>query len=102
MNDTLIREFKETVNMLTDRGIRVIMVNTPTLDLLNNWHGDNFRRITDWYRDYAATDSLIEYWDYNPGYSSDHSIFSDRIHLNARGQQQITSDLISRLKPLIN
>lgn len=102
MNDTLIREFKETVKMLTDRGIRVVMVNTPTLDVLNDWHGDNFRRITDWYRDYAATDSLIEYWDYNPVYSSDHSIFSDRIHLNARGQQQITTDLISRLKPLIN
>lgn len=100
MNDTLITQFKQTVKLLTDKGIKVVMVNTPTLDLLNGYQPDKYSRMIDWFREYASTDSLIYYWDYNPAFSGNHTIFSDRLHLNSRGQQLITTQLISNLRQL--
>lgn len=100
MNDTIMAALKHTVKTLTDRGIRVVLVNTPTIDLLNRSQGDRYRDITYWYRNFAASDSLVEFWDFNPAYSSNHTIFSDPIHLNTRGQQLITTELISRLRNL--
>lgn len=97
MNDTLIHQFKETIDMLTERGVKVILVNTPTLDLLNNYQPDKYKRIMNWFTEYADKDSLVYFWDFNPLYSANHSIFSDRIHLNNRGQNLITQELINRL-----
>lgn len=98
MNDTLISAFKNTIKTLTDKGIRVVLINTPTIDILNQSQGESYNRIIDWYRNYATTDSLIEFWDFNPAFSSNHAIFSDPIHLNVKGQKLITDELIKRLK----
>jgi hypothetical protein len=98
MNDMLIRQFKETVNMITDIGVKVILINTPTLDLLNQYEPDKYADIISWYTCFAAENELVEFWDFNPQYSSDHSIFSDRIHLNRHGQQVITGEIINHLK----
>lgn len=100
MNDTLISQFKETVDILTDRGIKVILVNTPTLDLLNQFEPEKYNRMVRWYRDFAAAHSLVYYWDFNPTYSGNHQIFADRLHLNARGQQLITTELIERIREI--
>lgn len=97
MNDTLIAQFKETINILTKRGVKVVLVNTPTLDLLNQFEPEKYASIVKWYRKFADQDSLVEYWDFNPTYSGNHTIFADRLHLNARGQQLITTELIERL-----
>lgn len=97
MNDTLINVFKRTVKTLTDRGINVVLVNTPTIDILNRSQGKKYNRIVDWFRNFAASDSLIDYWDFNPAFSSNHTIFSDPIHLNVRGQQLITTEIIDLL-----
>lgn len=102
MNDSLIFQFKETVKMLTDRGVTVILVNTPTLDLLNNYQPDKYTKIINWFKEYANKSNLIYFWDFNPVYSANHTIFSDRIHLNNRGQKLITAELVSRLCQLEN
>lgn len=98
MNDTLISEFKRTIKDLIDKGIKVVLVNTPTIDILNKSQGKSYNRIIDWYQKYAATNPQIEFWDFNPAFSSDHTIFSDPIHLNVKGQQIITTALIDSLK----
>jgi len=98
MNEEIIAAFKETVNMLTQRGIKVILVNTPTLDLLNDYEPDKYAAIIKWYRDFANQNELVEFVDYNPQYSSDYSIFSDRLHLNRKGQQIITDELINYIR----
>lgn len=98
MNDTLISQFKETISLLTDRNIKVILVNTPTLDLVNQYEPDKYQNIMNWYKSYANSNDLIEFWDFNPKYESDYSIFSDRIHVNNKGQQIITEEIIKKLK----
>lgn len=98
MNEELMQEFQETIDMMTARGVRVILVNTPTLDLLNDFEPEQFAEIVAWYKDYASQNDLVDYWDFNPEYSSHHDIFVDRLHLNEKGQQIITDELIRRLK----
>lgn len=98
MNSELIEQFRQTVSALTSRGIRVILVNTPTLDLLNDFEPEKYETMMAWFRTFADNDPLVEFWDFNPDYSSDYEIFSDRLHLNRRGQEVITGEIIKRLK----
>lgn len=100
MNPDLIRQFDETVKMITARGVKVILVNTPTFYLLNDFEPEKYAAIMHWFEFYAAKDPLVEFWDFNPAYASDFTIFSDRLHLNRKGQQIITGDLIERIKSL--
>lgn len=100
LNPELIETFKRSVDNLTKRGIRVVLVNTPTIDLLNKSIGDSYEEVMDIYRDMAKQNQLVEFWDFNPEFSSDHTIFSDAIHLNTKGQRLITNELISRINTI--
>ncbi|MCM1141053.1 MAG: SGNH/GDSL hydrolase family protein, partial [Muribaculum sp.] len=98
MNPEIMEAFSQTVKMITDRGIMVVLVNTPTLDLLNNYEPDKYSLMMEWFTTFANENDLVEFVDYNPKYSSDYSIFSDRLHLNRKGQEIITTELIKRLR----
>lgn len=98
MNEHLMTQFQETIKMMTDRGIKVILVNTPTLDLLNAFEPEKYSEVIEWFADYAEKNSLVEFIDFNPQYASDYEIFSDRLHLNRYGQEIITGELIQFLK----
>lgn len=98
MNEQLIEEFKETIKSVTDRGIKVILVNSPTVDLLNQYEPDKYSKVMAWFKEYANNDELIYFLDFNPKYESNYNIFSDRIHLNKTGQQIITDEIINYIK----
>lgn len=98
MNDELIAAFCETVDMLTARGVRVILVNTPTLDLLNEFEPEKYDRMMTWFTNYAKDNDMVEFWDFNPEFSSRYDLMLDRLHLNVKGQQIITTEIIKRLK----
>lgn len=101
MNPELIDEFKETTAMLTERGVKVVLVNTPTLDLLNNFEPEKYQMMVDWFQGYADAEPLVEYWDFNPEFSHRHELFYDRIHLNAKGQQVISKEITKKLHTAI-
>lgn len=98
MNEQLIEEFKETIKSVTDMGIKVILVNTPTVDLLNQYEPYKYSEVMRWFKEYANGDELIYFLDFNPKYESKYNIFSDRIHLNKTGQQIITDEIINYIK----
>lgn len=100
MNKELMMQFDETIQEITDRGVKVILVNTPTLDLLNEFEPEKYSRIMRWYTDYAEANPLVEFWDFNPKYQSDYTIFSDRLHLNREGQRVITGELVERINKI--
>lgn len=100
MNEELVAQFKESISLLTHRGIKVILVNTPTLDLLNRFEPEKYDSMMSWFNDYAANNDLIDFWNFNPKFESDYSIFSDRLHLNAKGQAIITDEIISKINQL--
>ena len=98
MNEELIAAFCETVNMLTAKGVKVILVNTPTLDLLNEFEPEKYDMMMSWFTDYAKNNDMIEFWDFNPEFASGYDLMRDRLHVNVNGQQVITSEIIKRLK----
>lgn len=102
MNPKLIQSLKETVDMFTSKGITVILVNAPTLNLLNEYEPDMYNRMVTWYKNYSRSNALVMYWDYNPRYSADYSLFSDKLHLNVKGQEIITTNLVKDLDSLNN
>ncbi|GHT75453.1 hypothetical protein AGMMS50262_10800 [Bacteroidia bacterium] len=97
MNPDLMAIFEETIDRITQKNIQVVLVNTPLVDVLNNAGSENYREMIDFYKNYALTHELVDYWDFNPEYSSDYSIFHDPIHLNPKGQKIITSEIITRI-----
>ena len=101
MNPELMAEFCETVEMLTSRGVKVALVNTPTLDLLNAYEPDRYQMMVNWFQQYADSLDLVEYWDFNPEYSHRHELFYDRIHLNVQGQQVISPLITERVERLM-
>lgn len=102
MNDSIISQFEQTIQLLTSHRIKVILVNTPTLDLLNNYEPEKYKRMMEWFTQFADNNTMVEYWDFNPKYAADHSIFSDRLHLNRKGQEVITEELINHLKVILD
>lgn len=101
MNKVLIEEFNETIGMLTSRGVKVILVNTPTLDLLNAYEPDKYQMVVDWFQKYADSHPMVEYFDLNPEYASRHELFYDRIHLNVEGQKVISTVITQKLRHII-
>lgn len=93
----LLALFEESINMATQRGIRFIMVNTPLVDVLNEVNADNMEETNALFQHWADSNKLVEYWDFNPNYSSDHSLFYDPIHLNPQGQAVITKEIIKKM-----
>ena len=102
MNPELMAEFDETVEMLTSRGIKVALVNTPTLDLLNAYEPERYQMMVDWFQQYADSLDLVEYWDFNPEYSHRHELFYDRIHLNVQGQRVISPLITAKIEEALS
>lgn len=100
MNPLLMKQFQQTIKLLIDRGIRVILVNTPTLDLLNDFEPEKYAEIMNWFQNYSESEPLVEFWDFNPQYQSEYTLFNDRLHLNRNGQETITGELIERINHL--
>ncbi len=97
MDSTLIFVFKQTMDQIRQKNIRVILVNTPIVDALNQANSD-YNKVITFYQEYAQTHEGVEYWDLNPEYAGNYSLFYDPIHLNPEGQKVITGELIKRLK----
>ena len=97
MNPELITEFCETIDMLTSRGVKVALVNTPTLDLLNNYEPQKFQNIVRFFEEFANESELVEYWDFNPEYSHHHELFYDRLHLNSDGQKVLSKIITNQI-----
>ena len=97
IDSELFAYFEKSVNLITEKGIKVILVNTPIIDILNNSDPAAYESVIQIYKDYAASHELVDYWDFNPDFSNNFSIFYDPIHLNAGGQEIITSEVISKI-----
>lgn len=98
INPQAVATFKETLELVTKRGIKVILLNTPLVDILNNAEPEQYKEVIGIFESMAVSNPFIEYWDYNhPPYSTDYSLFFDPIHLNPKGQQAITEKVAEQL-----
>lgn len=94
----LVSAFEQTIEMLIDKGIRIVLINTPIAKLLNDYEPDSYNEIINYFQQKADSSSLIDYWDFNPQYSADYDIFFDPIHLNPLGQKIINEQIIEKIQ----
>lgn len=94
----LMADFLSTIDLFTAKGIRVILVRAPVIDLLNDYQPDAYKQISEWLEQLAERSPLIDLWDINSQMEHDHTLFFDPIHLNPEGQQRSTELLVERFK----
>lgn len=90
----LIDVFEKTLELLKQRGIITVLINTPIAEPLNQYEPQKYQRIIQYFQDKADSSSLIYYWDLNPGFSERYDLFFDPIHLNVNGQKVINGEII--------
>lgn len=90
-------KFEESINLLKSRGIKIMLVGTPVVDILNMSEPEKYQEYID-YMNQLAQSPDIEFWDLNPEFSSRHELFFDNIHLNRQGQAEVNKSIAERLK----
>ena len=60
-NKELMSKLNELIHMLTKRGIKVYLVNTPTLDTINHTQPENYKYIMEYYRKLANNNICLLY-----------------------------------------
>ena len=97
-NPILQNELEICINELTQRGIRVLLVNTPIIYKLTQPQHDKYKKILNYYQDLEKKFDLVDFINYSPQYEQNFSLFFDPIHLNKYGQKIITHQVIEDIQ----
>lgn len=90
----LMETFERTLQLLVEKNIKVVLVNTPIANLLNQYEPEQYEKIISYFHDKAKSSPFIYYWDMNPEYSERYELFFDPIHLNPQGQKVANDKII--------
>jgi len=96
-NENNIKLFKETLELLKQKDIKVILLYVPTIDKLEKIQQEKFDKTIKIFRDQVS--DKVEFVNLQEPWSNRHELFYDPIHLNPKGQKQITAELIKYIKP---
>ena len=93
--------FLSTIDFVKSRGVAMMLVDMPTVELLNQaeWPASNEAR--DIFRHLKGQYPNIDYCDLSTMYQSNYEMFYDMIHLNAEGQKIVTSLLAGKVRGIV-
>lgn len=94
------RCFLKTIELLNRRGITVVLLFIPTMDLLNNIDPIGRDTAIKTFKDLEIINKNIYFIDYNKDYQHRYELFSDLSHLNKEGNEVTTRRLIEDLRYL--
>ena len=98
LEQELIDDFTETIRLLTNSGIQVLLLNTPVVDTIREQNLQKWEGVESVLQGIAQSSDLVEYRDYNSLFSKNYSLFYDAIHLNQEGQMKVTEHFIREKK----
>ena len=90
----LIDCFEKTLSLLTQKGIRVVLINTPIAEPLNQYEPEEYHKIITYLQQKADSFPCIYYWDFNPKFSTRYDLLFDPIHLNVEGQKVVSREIV--------
>ncbi len=90
--------FLDTVDFLTSRGIKVVLVYLPTIDLLNAVDPAGQEEVIRTFREVADKNGKVRFVDYNKDYQHRHELFYDLRHLNWQGNEVVTGRVIDEVR----
>lgn len=92
--------FLNTIDYLTSRNIKVLLWNAPIVDLLDEVDHDRRVAIRSSFERLASDNPLVSYVNYVELYSHRYDMFYDHMHMNAKGQTELTGQLASDIERL--
>ena len=94
-NQQNIKVFLETLDLLKQNNIKVILLYVPTIDKLESVQQQSFDETIEIFEE--LNDENITFLNLQNPWSSKYELFYDPIHLNPKGQKEITNELITFL-----
>ena len=89
--------FEETLDYLEAENIQLFLLQLPNVDLLDNAEPEKNALVMDYIQKTIAKHPNITFIDANSPYCSRYDLFGDPLHLNPKGQQEITTFLSSKI-----
>ena len=89
--------FEETLDFLEKQDIRLFLLHLPNVDLLNNAEPEKSAEILEYIRKTVSRHPNVTFIDANTPFESRHELFIDLLHLNPKGQQEVTSFLANKI-----
>ncbi len=101
MNPESVQVFHDSLLYLNEKGIEVLLVNLPVIDLLNDIDPQGQKRAIRVFEDAATNIKGVHYVNYNKIYQDKYECFYDLRHLNFKGNIVVTNRIINDLKQYI-
>lgn len=95
VDEELKHIFEESIDMLTNRGVNVVLLNTPIIKEYNDFGREKRDCLINYLQTLSDTNEHVYYWDLNPEYAERYDLFFDPIHINNVGQPIITKEIIN-------
>ncbi|PQJ73722.1 hypothetical protein [Polaribacter butkevichii] len=92
------RIFENTIKKISEKNIKTILLYVPTTSRYNNAEMEKFNLEIAYFKSIESKFKNVIFLDYNVLYSSNTSLFYDRIHLNPEGQKLVTNSFIEYLQ----
>ena len=96
-----IKCFEQTLQFAQEKGIHVVLLYIPTIDLYNQAEPEKYRRAIELLQSFSSRYDWVTFLDYSSVYCQRHDLFYDQIHLNPQGQRLVTKKLVQDLKLLL-
>jgi hypothetical protein len=102
VDDNALKQFHEIVDLVSSRGISLVLIYIPVIDRLNDQDRAMHDRVVRIYEQVARNQPLVSFLNYNLNLEHDHSLFYDPRHLNEKGNGLITKRLQQDLAPILS
>jgi hypothetical protein len=89
--------FEETLGFLETQGIHLFLLHLPNIDLLNNAEPEKSAEALTYIKKTISHYPNVTFIDANSAFESRHDLFIAPLHLNPKGQQEVTTFLADKL-----
>lgn len=102
VNPESLKTFHNSINYLTAKDIKVLLVFIPLIDLVNEIDPVNQEEVIKIFQETARINENVYFLDYNRDYQYKYALFYDPWHLNKDGKELVTEKLIAELQSLLS
>lgn len=91
---------KRSLSILKEKNIKVVLLYVPTIDFYNVAEPNKFKETMDIFNAIKKEFSNVTLLNYNEPFSHDYTLFYDPIHMNPKGQHEVTMQLVKDLQTM--
>ncbi|MCU0473450.1 MAG: SGNH/GDSL hydrolase family protein [Bacteroidales bacterium] len=97
----LQEEFEETLQLISERNVKMFLVLIPTIGILNRADPEKYSEAIKMIENYSKKYPNIYFINYNDEFEDQYDLFYDEIHLNPKGNKTITDKLVEDIKRIL-